>query len=181
MTILRAEDLISLCRETARQAHDGQTRALTEAPFFEDHIVPVAELVRDFVPQVFNARARCVAYLHDVIEDCPSIDGSFLRARGIICDVVQEVEVLTHEHREPYARYLSRVRSHCSPIGLYAKLFDLHQNRQALFDLGYPDKHRQRGDKYALAIMAIREELARRECDPIVWIPTDFTRLLRPA
>lgn len=181
MPILDYADMIALCRRIAQAAHAGQTRALTDASLFQDHIVPVAELVRDFVPAEFNPRARCIAYLHDVIEDCDEIDGSVLRERGVLCDVVQEVEVLTHRDREPYTSYLSRVRAYCSPQGLYAKLFDVHQNRQALFDLGYPDKHRQRGDKYGLAIMALQEELARRQCDPLIWIPSDHTRLLRPA
>ena len=174
-------DTVLLCRNLASRLHQGQTRALTDADFFEDHIVPVAELTRDFTPGEFNAEARCVAYLHDTIEDCEGVDYGFLRKERVPSVIAQNVEVMSHKDRESYATYLRRIIREASPPGLYAKLFDLHQNRQALFDLGYPDKHRQRGDKYGLAILLLREELTRRSCDPLLWIPADHTRLLRPA
>jgi hypothetical protein len=88
----------------AKEAHAGQLRK-GGGDYFENHLVPVARSVSDFVTlhnpsmdQVITIRQVnlvCAALLHDCKEDCGVTDTTLLREFGE--DVTHLVEGMTHE------------------------------------------------------------------------------------
>lgn len=133
----------------AKEAHAGQQRK-GGGDYFENHLVPVARAVSDFVmmhnpsmDQVITIRQVnlvCAALLHDCKEDCGVTDTTLVREFG--GDVAGLVEGLTHEtlgnraEREAATRHKLinadwRVR--------LLKCFDIQHNARdlALIDPGF--------------------------------------------
>jgi len=133
----------------AKEAHAGQQRK-GGGDYFENHLVPVARAVSDFVmmhnpsmDQVITIRQVnlvCAALLHDCKEDCGVTETTLVREFGE--DVAALVEGLTHEtlgnraEREAATRHKLinadwRVR--------LLKCFDIQHNARdlALIDPGF--------------------------------------------
>lgn len=70
--------------------------------------------------------AEIVAWLHDLLEDCPEWDADRLRAEGFAPQVVNAVLAITKVPGENYAGYLERVKA--DPLARAVKLWDLHDN-----------------------------------------------------
>jgi len=88
-----------LCLKIATEAHEGQFRRGGE-PYI-NHPIRVASSFVD------GSAGRCVAHLHDVLEDCPEWTDSRLIELGVNSSVVNSVVLLTKRLRDNYHGYLS--------------------------------------------------------------------------
>jgi (p)ppGpp synthase/HD superfamily hydrolase len=70
--------------------------------------------------------ARCAAYLHDVVEDCPDWTLDRLAAEGMPPEVIAAVDALTKRAGEDNEAYLARVLAH--PLAVRVKIADLRDN-----------------------------------------------------
>ena len=111
--------LLILARSLAKVAHAGQRRKGTGEPYY-NHLRRVAEAQG-------SARAKTIAYLHDVIEDT-NVRGSTLLNLGFPEDVVADVLVLSRDVHESYADFISRTVRFGSLDALKVKLADLLDN-----------------------------------------------------
>lgn len=84
------QNLVTKCRNIARQAHSGQFRrdGITE---YIIHPITVAGKVAKF-----GYEYECVAYLHDVLEDT-HVTAKDLLAQGVPSNIVEAVKLLTQE------------------------------------------------------------------------------------
>lgn len=140
--------------ELAKALHGAQTRWNGES-YFEEHCEVVAGHVRDFGEPNY---AVALAYLHDVLEDTPTtvrMMARFLGLAGMPETFLEDLIALTKEKGEPYARYIQRLLRTGSGAALTVKSFDMQANWLDLVREGYPEKHKQRGDKYALGVVLI--------------------------
>jgi (p)ppGpp synthase/HD superfamily hydrolase len=110
--------LVQLAQRLATDAHAGQFRRGSNAPFIE-HPRAVASRVGD------DLDAQAVAWLHDVVEDSDHTAGTLLKA-GIPAQLVDAVMLLTKERGDDYDDYLERVAS--SPLAAKVKIADLISN-----------------------------------------------------
>lgn len=107
----------------AAVAHDGQVSRHDRLPYI-DHVRRVAQ-------RVAGARARTVAWLHDVVEDS-DIGLDDLRRCGFSAEVVDAVALLTRDDaREDYDSYLQRLVTSANLLALMIKLADLQDNQRA--------------------------------------------------
>jgi (p)ppGpp synthase/HD superfamily hydrolase len=127
------EHLVDLAESLARIAHKGQQR-WSGAPYIT-HPEAVAASLR-------HPDQKIVAWLHDVIEDCPDWGAERLKAAGIPKHLVDCVVDLTHKRGEGYYDYIMRVADYDLPASV--KIADLEHN---LSDLPPGDRR----DKYLLA------------------------------
>ena len=70
--------------------------------------------------------ARCTAYLHDVVEDCPGWTLARLAAEGMPAEVIAAVDALTKREGEDAETYLARVLA--NPLAVRVKIADLRDN-----------------------------------------------------
>lgn len=146
---LAAVDQLARSYAIASIAHRGQVDKNGE-PYIR-HVRRVAERI-----PVERWVARCVAVLHDTIEDSDMTADDLFRA-GLHRDIIDPVELLTRTNDVPSAVYYERIRT--SPVALMVKLADLNDNLD-------PDRVAQldevtRGrvlDKYAAALEALTGE-----------------------
>lgn len=108
---------VSRARAIAAAAHAGQVDK-AGAPYFA-HPARVAAAQAD-------AAARCVAYLHDVVEDCPGWTLARLADEGMPPDVIAAVDALTKRAGEDNEAYLARVLA--NPLAVRVKIADLRDN-----------------------------------------------------
>ena len=137
-------DLVSLARDLAHRAH---TRQVDKAgrPYIE-HVARVAAAVAD------DPEAEAVAWLHDVLEDCPAFADEFWDSfPGHILHAVERLTRIPH-HRQ--RDYYARIR--VNPLALSVKLADIADNaaeeRLALLPKDVADRLRR---KYARARKAL--------------------------
>lgn len=141
-----SDDIVSRAKALAIRAHAGQVDKAGR-PYIE-HVARVAAAVSD------DPVAEAVAWIHDVIEDCP--------------EHVHEVEWFPHEIRQAVADltirdwmdrspYYTIIRA--NPLALRVKLADIADNsseeRLALLDEKTAARLRR---KYAKAIAALTGE-----------------------
>lgn len=110
----------------AEQAHDGQTDK-SGKPYIEHPLRVAAKFT--------HPTYKCVALLHDVLEDS-SYTPDDLRVAGISDEVVKAVVALTHLKHELRNDYYERIKK--NPLALAVKLADIEDNtdpgRLALLD-----------------------------------------------
>ena len=94
---------LDLCESLGKELHEGQFRNDGVTPYFE-HPKQVAEM---FIYKM-DWELRCIAYLHDVIEDCGQTVESLI-ARGVSGDIAHYVDILSHKDGETYAEYILRI------------------------------------------------------------------------
>lgn len=99
-------------------AHRGQVDKSGE-PYI-GHVRRVAERI-----PVERWLARCVAVLHDTIEDSDITAHDLFRA-GVHRDIIHPLELLTRTDDVPSAVYYERIRA--NPVALMVKLADLGDN-----------------------------------------------------
>ena len=127
------------CKQLATKAHEGQHRKFGHEHLdYIVHPIAVAE-------QFSDPMLKCVAVLHDVIEDT-YMDGKRLIAEGVPEDVVKLVEVLSHRKNETYWEYLDRVLE--EPKAILVKIMDIENNM-----LTVPESLKERRYKPALEIL----------------------------
>lgn len=105
------------CADIARKAHKGQTRR-GGGPYFI-HPFRVAAQFRE------SPFLRCVAYLHDVLEDT-TLTADDLHMQGMCPMVVEAVEILTKTKGLSYEAYIEGVR--CSAACRAVKVADMLDN-----------------------------------------------------
>ena len=108
---------VSRARAIAAAAHAGQVDK-AGAPYFS-HPARVAAAQSD-------SAARCAAYLHDVVEDCPGWTLARLAEEGMPPDVIAAVDALTKRVDEDSEAYLARVLA--NPLAVRVKIADLRDN-----------------------------------------------------
>lgn len=140
---------VERARAIAHEAHEGQVDKAGR-PYIE-HVARVAAAVSD------DPIAEAVAWLHDVMEDNPSI---FYSRRGEFSDYVLGcVYMLTRFNGQTDDDYYSLIR--CSEVATRVKLADIADNsdetRLALLDEKTADRLRR---KYAKARRLLGVEVA---------------------
>lgn len=75
--------------------------------------------------QMTDENTTIVALLHDVIEDTPYTAEDLAKA-GFSEEVLQALQLLTHDPAVPYMDYVLKIRDH--PIARQVKLADLRHN-----------------------------------------------------
>lgn len=132
---------IELCLSLASEAHAGQVDK-AGAPYIE-HPMRVALRCN-------TTFQRCVALLHDVLEDTPTTEVDLLAA-GVDSDVVKVVKMMTHGKGLGYDEYMAYIRSVATdPDARIVKMADLRDNMDLsrLKDRGITAVDRQRQSKY---------------------------------
>ena len=124
------------CLEIATEAHKGQTR--WNGTVYINHPIAVASKFK-------NERLKCIAVLHDVIEDS-DYDRQLLSAKGIRGDITAVVEVLSKQKGESYKDFILRICENEDAVKV--KVEDIKHN---LLDL----KKGSMKDKYELALLVL--------------------------
>lgn len=154
---MSGKNLVNAVAEVAEELHRGQTdRAGVD--YFKGHLSTVAA-------NVSSNTTKCVGYLHDSLEDIPSMTPWNLCERlalaGLplewIVDIVDAVKVLTRKPGEEYFEYLENVANH--PIARDVKIADMTHNSD-LSRIKNPNKYdRMRRDKYMVGILYLKTSL----------------------
>ena len=135
-------DLVQRAKDLAHRAHAGQVDKAGR-PYIE-HVARVAAACAD------DPEAEAVAWLHDVLEDCPDFDAEVMDMPD---RVWIRVLILSRGPRFQFAYYAGIRRD---PIALRVKLADIADNadesRLALLDDKTAARLRR---KYAKAIAAL--------------------------
>ncbi len=129
----------------AYAAHHGQTDK-TGVPYIF-HPMHLAEQMED-------EAAACAALLHDVVEDT-DLTFADLRAEGIPEEVLEALQLLTHDPAVPYMEYVEAIRP--NPIARAVKLADLRHNSDLTRLDTVDEKAMQRNEKYRKAIALLTE------------------------
>jgi len=109
--------LVNQCQNIASAHHVGQWRRDGKTPYIE-HPKAVADRVRRW-------DEKCVAYLHDVIEDTKCDADTLLRA-GIPQNIVDAVVAITKVKGQSYMEYLFTVR--VNKLARTVKIADMKAN-----------------------------------------------------
>ena len=137
-------DLVNRAKDLAERAHSGQVDKAGR-PYIE-HVSRVAAAVSN------DSEAEAVAWLHDVLEDCPGHESDVL---DFPAGVSKAAHILTRYADETDARYYWHVRK--CPLALRVKLADIADNadesRLALLDEKTAARLRR---KYAKAMAALQ-------------------------
>lgn len=137
--------LVERAKDLAHRAHAGQVDKAGR-PYIE-HVARVAAAVAD------DPDAEAVAWLHDVLEDCPAFANEFW---GMPAKVTKYVHYLTRLPGWPERNYYQRISEH--PLALRVKLADISDNsdesRLALLDGKTAARLRR---KYAKALRALTQ------------------------
>ena len=140
-------DLVALARDLAYRAHMRQVDKAGR-PYIE-HVARVAAAVAD------DPEAETVAWLHDVLEDCPAFTDEFwVSFPGHVLQAVDRLTRIPHHRQHDY---YARIRAH--PLALRVKLADIADNaneeRLTLLPKDIADRLRR---KYAKARKALGAE-----------------------
>lgn len=146
--------MVACARTIARRAHENQTdRGGT--PYIR-HPEAVAALVE-------GTEARCVAWLHDVVEDT-EVTLEALREAGFSEEVVTAVDAISKRRGESWKEtddeYLARVKENA--LATYVKLADMKHNSDLSRIPNPTEKDRRRCEKYRCQIRALRETALRK-------------------
>lgn len=139
--------IVERAKDLAHRAHAGQVDMAGRR--YIEHVARVAEAVSD------DPEAEAVAWLHDVLEDCPGFEDEFWHTAS--AHVSKAVDKMTRWPGMPSHHYYVRVRN--NPLALRVKLADIADNsdeaRLALLDDATADRLRR---KYAKARKALGVE-----------------------
>lgn len=101
-----------------------------------------------------NRQEMVAGFLHDVVEDT---DKTFddLAQLGVDPEVIEALQLLTHDKQTSYADYVERIATSCNPIALHVKFNDLTHNLQR----GRAGGHWKQVAKHEPALERIRQAL----------------------
>lgn len=137
-------DLVERAKDLAYRAHAGQVDKAGR-PYIE-HVARVAAAVSD------DPEAEAIAWLHDVVEDCPKFAE---RLWDFPISTWESVSRLTRNSLNSDKAYYFNIQS--DPIALRVKLADIADNsneeRLALLNKATADRLRK---KYAKAMKALK-------------------------
>lgn len=103
----------------ATSAHLGQFRNDGTTPYIA-HCAAVAARLR---AEGADAETLAVAWLHDVLEDCPDWTEERLRGEGIPSRLIAAVKAITKTKGEDFGDYIARVKS--DPLASKVKVADM--------------------------------------------------------
>lgn len=139
MRMIDFENMEALAEGIARSAHAGQKDK--QGNDYIHHVERVVALVT--TPQ-----QRAVAWLHDVLEDCPDVSASRLLRVGIPPNIVISVIRLTRDPDVAYQDYIDSLIESCDHVAQAVKLADLRDHLRP----GCPERLRPR---YMAALAAL--------------------------
>jgi len=132
-----------------------QTRKAMQLAYLAHH----GQLDRSGVPYIFHplhlaeqmqTESEIVAaLLHDVVEDT-SVSLADLAQAGFSPEVIDAVQLLTHDKCVPYMDYINALKE--NPIARVVKLADLKHNSDLTRLKDHSEKTRERLEKYAAAL-----------------------------
>lgn len=109
-----------LAERIAREAHAGQKEQSTGEDYIR-HIERVVSLVD-------SDEEKVVAWLHDVLEDCPQWTAGRINKEGIQPALVLSVVWLTRSRFDEYAIYIERIRTSGDARAIAVKIADLRDH-----------------------------------------------------
>lgn len=116
------QNYVNLAKHLAVVAHDGQYRKGSGEPYM-NHIQSVAD-------GVFGWKRKCVAYLHDVLEDCPGYTEVLFQL--FPAGIFNSVLILTRNPDDPlqstYMDYIDYICASGDMDAIYVKWADLDHN-----------------------------------------------------
>lgn len=115
---MTSENLVTLSRDLAHRAHEGQFRRDGVTPYVVHPQAVASRVAGDPI-------AESVAWLHDVLEDTPLTEAD-LRQAGIPDEVIAGVLLLTKTEGMDYESYLAGVKA--SPLARKVKVADMLTN-----------------------------------------------------
>lgn len=145
---------VARARTIAEAAHRGQVDK-AGAPYFA-HPARVAAALDD-------PAARCVGFLHDVVEDCPGWTLARLAAEGMPPQVTAAVDALTKRAGEGEEAYLARVVA--NPLATRVKVADLRDNMDLTRIAAPSAKDFKRLEKYQRMLPRLEAALRRHDAD----------------
>ncbi len=104
------------CRHLSKEQHTGQMYGNLD--YFEGHVQKVVSKVESMnrgLPQSETVFLKCIAVLHDLVEDCCTVE--YLDEKLIPYKIIRSVMKLTKERGQTLEAYITEVKS-CK----YAKL-----------------------------------------------------------
>jgi (p)ppGpp synthase/HD superfamily hydrolase len=104
--------------------------------------------------KVFSDTEKCVAVMHDVVEDNEKYTLSGLSAMGFSPVVIGCLDNLTKRKGEDYEHYLARVA--CHPISIRVKIADIKDNMDISRLKGIEEKDILRIKRYHRALNYLR-------------------------
>ena len=144
--------LVARARAISEAAHAGQVDK-AGTPYFSHP----ARIAAGFAAS--DPEARCVAYLHDVVEDCPGWTLARLAAEGMPPAVIAAVDALTKREGEDTEAYLARVIA--NPLALRVKIADMRDNMDLSRIANPTAKDHARLEKYRRMLPRLEAALAR--------------------
>lgn len=135
-----SNDFVQIAYEIAKKAHAGQVdKAGVD---YIQHPQTVASFVK-------TPEEKAAAYLHDTLEDTDVTAEHLVNAK-IPLNVVEAVQLLTHDKSQDYFEYLEKVKQ--NPISKAVKLADLKHNSDVSRLETVTLKDEKRLEKYKSAI-----------------------------
>lgn len=126
------------------QAHAGQRDLDGRAAVLHPLVVGMAGTTDE---------AKVAGWLHDVVEDCPEWSAQRLADEGFGTLVVEALQLLSHNKREPYMDYVHRIIDSGNVVAQEVKMNDLRHNLQR----GRAGGHEAQVRKHTEAMMAFAE------------------------
>lgn len=112
------EELLNAAIRIAQKAHRGQTDKY-KAPYIA-HVMRVMNHGKTLDEKI-------VGVLHDVVEDCPEYDLSYLKRQGFPEHIIFAISCLSKTNPdEPYDDFIKRIEQ--SPLAVAVKINDLTDN-----------------------------------------------------
>lgn len=105
-----------LAEKIAEEAFEGMTDKAGQ---------PYINHVKRVAAKVTTDQEKVIAFLHDVLEDCPQWSLCKL-ANAFNWEIANTVDLLTHKENLSYEQYINRITA--SPIAMKVKLADLEDN-----------------------------------------------------
>lgn len=124
----------------AATVHEGQ-KERNGAPYI---LHPIRVMLAVSTPT-----EQIAAVLHDVVEDT-AVTLAQLRDEGFPAEVLEAVELLTHDAAEPYLDYVRRAGTHA--VARAVKMADLRDNLDASRLPNVTDRDRERFRRYEAAL-----------------------------
>lgn len=141
---------LDIAKAIATEAHEKQTRWNGDPYISHPERIASNFLRVNTIALTTQTLAATVAYLHDVLEDCPDKWGiRELEKRGLPKEIIWPVVLLTKLEDEPYFLYLDRLLTSKNSLAISVKILDLIDNCSGLSE--YKGK-RDRAEKYLLSL-----------------------------
>lgn len=126
-------EVVKIAEAIARMAHLHQKRKFSAEPYI---IHPGA-----VAAAVAHPNQKTVAWLHDVLEDCPDWTPERLENCGIPRLLVREVLILTRLKNESYYDFIMRIRNASLGLASIVKIADIDHNLRDLKPGSLRDKY----------------------------------------